>query len=489
LDARKKGIVTALTVAMFLAAVEGTIITIAVPTIAKDLKGFESISLIFSAYFLTSAVSTPLYGKLADLYGRKNILLIGISIFLSGSVLCGLSQSMTMLIICRAIQGAGAGSIFTIAFTIVGDIFTLKEKPKVQGTLNAVWGVASLAGPFLGGFLISALSWHWIFFINLPFGALSIFLLHKNLDEAFEKRKPQIDYAGLIVFSLAIIFFLTVFLVNGTPGLPPALFRSVFLGTSTLLLLLFYFIEKKAAEPIVPFAIFTKTTVLINLISFLLAAMLIGIDIYIPIYIQDVLGFSALISGLVLAPMSAAWLISSVVLGGSIARIGGKAVILLSNLFVLASTLLLTFLQVNSPLVLVIMFTVVIGIGFGGAYTTITIVIQSSVGYGKRGAAIAANGLFKTLGQTSGASILGSAFNFFVALYFAGIGVSGIDLGSLYASSSMPGAAVPAGQMKLALCSALDKIYLVFIAMSIICIILTLMAPHINCDDGDKASS
>ena len=169
---KKKNLVISLLLVMFLAAVEGTIVTMATPTIARSLQGLDMISLVFSVYLLTSAVSTPIYGKLADLFGRKNTLSIGIIIFLAGSVFCGFARNIIMLIAFRAVQGLGAGSIFTIAYTIIGDVFPLEERARLQGGLNAVWGIASLAGPFLGGFLIDALSWHWIFFINIPFGLL-----------------------------------------------------------------------------------------------------------------------------------------------------------------------------------------------------------------------------------------------------------------------------------------------------------------------------
>ena len=212
MDYRKRNILIALMVAMFLGAVEGTVVTTAIPTIVKDLQGFEIISLVFSVYLLTSAISTPIYGKLSDLYGRKNILSIGIIIFLVGSCLCGVSQTMYMLIGARAIQGVGAGAIFTVTYTIVGDVFNLEERPKVQGLIGTVWGIASLAGPFLGGVLIDMLSWHWIFFINLPFGILSVILIQRNLDETFEKKKHKIDFAGIITLSAAMIIFLNIFL-------------------------------------------------------------------------------------------------------------------------------------------------------------------------------------------------------------------------------------------------------------------------------------
>ncbi len=188
MNSRKRSIAAALMVAMFLGAVEGTVVTTAIPTIVKDLQGFEIISSVFSVYLLTSAITTPIYGKLSDLYGRKNMLSIGIIIFLIGSFLCGLSQTMYMLIGARAIQGIGAGAIFTVTYTIIGDVFTLEERPKIQGIISSVWGIASLVGPFLGGILIDLLSWHWIFFINLPFGIISVVLIQRNLDEVFEKK-------------------------------------------------------------------------------------------------------------------------------------------------------------------------------------------------------------------------------------------------------------------------------------------------------------
>ena len=284
MDSKKRNIVIALMVAMFLGAIEGTVVTTAIPTIVKDLQGFEIISLVFSVYLLTSAISTPIYGKLSDLYGRKNVLSIGIIIFLIGSFLCGLSQTMYMLIVFRAIQGIGAGAIFTVTYTIVGDVFTMEERPKIQGTIGTVWGIASLAGPFLGGILIDTLSWHWIFFINIPFGILSIILIQKNLKENFKKTKHKIDYAGIITLSVAMIIFLNIFVSIESISFNHNIFIVISLVITIILLWVFYKIERKAKEPIIPFDIFTKTNTIVNLVSFLASAVLIGADVYLPIY-------------------------------------------------------------------------------------------------------------------------------------------------------------------------------------------------------------
>jgi len=477
MDTRKKNIVIALMVAMFLGAVEGTVVTTAIPTIVKDLHGFEIISLVFSIYLLTSAISTPIYGKLSDQFGRKNVLSIGIVIFLIGSILCGLSKSMYMLIAFRALQGLGAGSIFTITYTIIGDEFSLEERPKVQGGIGTVWGVASLLGPFLGGFLINVLSWHWIFFINIPFGILSIVLLQKSLKETFEKKKVKIDFAGIIVLSISMMMFLNIFLDSGSFGLQKNVFIILSIGATALLLILFYFIERKAKEPIIPFEIFTKTIINVNLISFLLSAILIGVDVYMAIYIQNILGFSPTVSGLAMAPMSVAWLMSSVILGKCIMTYGEKTVIMISVFTLFISTLLFATLNVNTALPLVVLFSFVMGFGLGGAFTTLTIVVQTSVEYNKRGAATATNSLLRTLGQTIGVSIFGGIFNADIANYFNKIGINGIDNSNLYSTASKMG--VTGEQITLSLNNATHIIFIIFVLIAIICLILVVVLPKV----------
>ncbi|KNZ40827.1 MDR family MFS transporter [Acetobacterium bakii] len=471
----KKKITIALMVAMFLAAVEGTVITTAASTIAKDLNGFENISLVFSAYLLTSAISTPIYGKLADLYGRKNMISIGIIIFLVGSTLCGFSRSMDMLIGFRAIQGLGAGAIFTLTYTIVGDIFSLAERPKIQGSLGTVWGIAGLLGPLLGGAFIDLLSWHWIFFINIPFGILSIFLIQRNLKESFEKKKNIIDYAGIVTLSGAMLVFFNIFLSAESMN-----YSRIFIGASVagtlLLLVAFYFIEKKAVEPIVPLEILTKFNQMVNGISFLLAAVLIGIDVYMPIYIQNVLGYSPTVSGLALVSLTITWLISAVVLGKMIITRGGKTVTIIANAILLLGILLLPTLGMQTPLLLVILFVGVIGFGMGGAMTVLTILIQESVGYSQRGAATATNSLLKTLGQTIGISIFGSVFNLFIVRYFNNNGLSGVNPNDLYGSSAQ--AMVFTGeQVSQSLNASLHVLFIILAVLVFIALSLSVMMP------------
>ena len=473
MDARKRNITIALMVAMFLGAVEGTVVTTAVPTIVKDLNGFELISWVFSLYLLTSAVSTPIYGKLADLYGRKNTLSVGIIIFLIGSCLCGLSQNMYQLIAFRTLQGLGAGSIFTITYTIVGDVFTLGERARIQGWLSTVWGVASLMGPFLGGFLIDNLSWHWIFFINLPFGILSVILLEKYLKEDFEKRKPKIDYLGSLVLSASIIILLYGFLTGEKSKIGYLYTITICMIISLILFILFYFIEKNAKEPIIPFDIFTGTSTVVNIISFLSAAVLIAMDVYMPLYMQNVLGFKAMIAGLSMAPMSIAWLASSFILSKAIPKYGEKIVVLISTLILLVSCLLLPTLGINSPLILVVIYAFIMGFGFGGCFTTLTIVVQAAVDYPKRGVATSTNSLVRTLGQTIAVSVFGGAFNLSIVKYFKDLGIKGVEPSNLYANGGLNGG-VALSNIKASLNSGLHVIFIILILITVICVLLSL---------------
>ena len=466
MKSKNRGIVIALMVSMFLAAVEGTVVTTAIPTIVKDLNGFELISWVFSAYLLTSAISTPIYGKLSDLYGRKNILSIGIIIFLVGSCLCGLSQSMYQLIAFRAVQGLGAGAIFTVTYTIVGDIFTAEESTKIQGGISTVWGIASLVGPFLGGFLIENLSWNWIFFINLPFGIISIILLQKNLIETFDRKKHKIDYVGTLLFSSAIIIFLLGSLSGGKKNI------IIFLIVTIVILILFYYVEKKAQEPIIPFEIFTKNSTIVNTISFLASGILIGADVYLPIYMQNVLGFGATISGLSMAPMSVAWLLSSFILSKAIPKYGERIVIATSSLILLISCVFVSTLSIESQLISVIVYGFIMGFGFGGAFTTLTIMVQQSVGYNKRGAATAVNSLVRTLGQTIGVSIFGTILNMNIVKYFKNIGISGIKPNNLYSSSTLS-SGVTVHQIKQSLNSGLHKVFIALIIIALASFVLS----------------
>ncbi|MCL1879133.1 MAG: MFS transporter [Actinomycetia bacterium] len=407
MTARAKNLlILSLTLAMFLAAIEGTIVTLAIPTIVADLQGFDLISWVFSVYLLAGAIATPVFGKLCDLFGRKRILIIGILIFIVGSACCGLSLNMFALIAFRFLQGIGSGAIFTVPFTIVGDVFPLKERGKVQGAMVLVWGIAGLVGPFLGGTLISLLSWHWLFFINVPVGLISVIVLQRTFQEQFHRVK----------------------------------------------------------QPIIPHGVFSRFSNVVNLIAFIIAAALIGIDVYLPIYLQSVLGLSPLLAGLMLLPMSLSWLVASVISGRVILRFGSKAAINGFLLLALLLSLPILFFDRSASLVLVGLTILLMGFGIGGAFATTTMAIQDSVGYEKRGTAVSLNSLLKSLGQTIGIGGLGVAFNAALLQGFIGAGIVCYNLANLYDLSSYQ-SGVSWTQVVDVLSSSMQLLFLMVIVM------------------------
>jgi glycosyltransferase involved in cell wall biosynthesis len=310
--------------------------------------------------------------------------------------------------------------------------------------------------------------WHWIFFINVPFGILSIFLLQKYFHENIERKKQKIDYAGIIMLSAAIIILLVGVPAGGKK-------TAISIALTLVTLIIFYFIEKKASEPIVPFDILTKSSTVVNTISFLTAAVLIGADVYIPLYIQNVLGYKATISGLSMAPMSVSWLIASVIIAKMLPKYGERIVIASSIFVIFLSCLLLLQLGIESSLIMVIICTFIMGFGFGGSFPTLTIVIQASVNYNKRGAATALNSLVRTIGHTIGVAIFGSIVNRSIVEYFNNLGIEGIDPNDLYSTTNMP--TVSMHDIQLSISSSLHIVFLAFICITVACIALSFLLP------------
>ncbi|MDD3225717.1 MAG: MDR family MFS transporter [Clostridium sp.] len=474
MDFKKKNIIAAIMVAMFLGAVEGTVVTTAMPTIVRDLNGFDKISFVFSIYLLTSAISTPIYGKLADLYGRKNTLTIGITIFLVGSALCGLSQNMNELIFLRGLQGLGAGSIFTVTYTIIGDVFPVSERTKVQGWIGSVWGIASIIGPFIGGFFIQFFTWHWIFYINIPFGILSIVLLQKNLKEDFKSKKQKADYAGIVLLSLSIIIFLySILSIDENTNIFSMKFALSML-TVIVLIVLFCFTEKRAKDPLIPFEIFNGEINITNVISFLICAVLIGTDVYLPIYIQNILGYNAIISGISLASMSISWILSSFILSKLIPKHGEKIVALGASAIIILGTSLMYTLNEKSPLVLLIFYAFILGFGYGGILTITTILVQESVSYSKRGVATAANSLIKTIGQTVGAGVFGVIFNFSIVKHLNKMGIYNVRANNIYSTQNVK-INLSSDIVKFSLNGGFHSILLVFIILALMSFIFSII--------------
>ncbi len=416
MEATQQKIMTALLISTFLAAIEVTIISTAMPQIVDSLGGFEMISWVFAIYLLTTAITTPIWGKLADLVGRKKIFLLGVTVFLIGSALCGISQNMVQLIIFRAIQGIGAGAINPITFTIIADVFNFQQRAKVQGLVSAMWGIAGVFGPLVGGLLTDFLSWRWIFFINIPFGVISVWMITKHLKETLETRERKIDYGGAITFTIGIsaLLFALLSTNQGESGieLSSSSLYGLF-GIAFIFLLAFFKIQTKHSEPMMPLHLFKMPDVSISILGgFLTSIILIGLTAYLPLWTQNVLQMGATSSGFTLIPLSIGWPIGAILCGRVIPRYGIKSIAIFGGILIFISSLLLTFVTPATSLWILSIIILVMGMGFGFATTAFTVIIQSSVEMNMRGSAGSLNTLMRTLGQTLGVAVLGAAMNY-----------------------------------------------------------------------------
>jgi len=406
-ETKNKSVVIALLIATFVTAIEGTIVSTAMPKIVDDLGGSELYTWVISVYLLAMVISTPVFGKLADLYGRKIMFTIGTIIFLVGSTLSGFSQTMEQLVFFRLIQGIGAGALTTIPFTIIGDVFEYEMRAKMQGWMSSVWGIAGILGPLVGGFIVDTISWHWIFFMNIPFGVVAIVLLWGSLHEQIEKKKQIIDYAGIFTFAISISAFLyALTLIKEYKQVTSsilALFIFAFVG-----LCLFIWIEAKGKEPMLPIALFRNQFITISNISgFLLGFILVTISFYIPLWVQGVTNLSATISGFTMTPMSLTWPLGAMLAGRWLSSKSIAQITLAGTLVIIVGCAGLVTFQADTTVPWMMVVTAITGLGFGLAFTAFTVAVQSAVGWNMRGAAMGSHNLMKGLGQVIGISISG----------------------------------------------------------------------------------
>lgn len=398
--------------AMFMGAVEATIIATAMPAIAADLGGFSSYSWVFSSYLLMNAVTVLIYGKLSDLFGRKPVISFGIIVFLLGSILCGFAESMTFLIAARFIQGFGAGAVLPIATTIVGDIYTKEERAKIQGYLSSVWGISAICGPAIGGLIVEFVSWRLVFWVNIPLGILSLLGIWTYLHENVNKKRPKIDYIGSLLLTISISIIMYVLVEGGVRFEWTSLPVLSLICLSIMLLSLFYFHEKKAEEPMVPFTLWQEKSILVaNIVSLTTGLILIGLSSFIPTFVQGVMGYSPIIAGFTLTTMSIGWPIASTLAGSLLLKIGYRATAILGgSSLVVGATVLLTLSGNSSPFT-VALGSFFVGIGMGLTSTSFIVSIQSTVKWEQRGIATASNMFMRNIGTTVGAALLGGILN------------------------------------------------------------------------------
>ena len=400
----------AIMLATLLAALDQTIVATALPKIVSDLNGFEHLSWVVTAYLVSSTVTVPLYGKLSDLYGRRRLFLVAITVFLAGSALCGVAQSMGELIAFRALQGIGAGGLIPLSQAAIADLFPPRERGRYQAYISGMWAIAAVAGPLLGGTLADHASWRWIFYINLPLGLLALVVVVRTMHTQTHIREHRIDYLGAALLSGAITAVLLATVWGGTTY-PWASWEVIGTGAAGIALAVaFVFVERSAAEPLLPLELFRNRIVLVSCIAGLvIGALLFAVTIYAPVFMQDVLGSSATNSGALLIPLSVGWVVSSVIVGHMIVRSGRYRVFpIFGSALVLVAILLLTTLGTGSTLAAVSGYLVLVGIGMGTMFQVYIIASQNAVDVSQIGVVTGQLNFFRSMGGSFAVAGLGA---------------------------------------------------------------------------------
>jgi EmrB/QacA subfamily drug resistance transporter len=403
----------ALLLVLLLASLDQTIVSTALPTIVGDLGGLSHLSWVVTAYLLASTVVTPLYGKLGDLYGRKVMLRVAIGLFLVGSALCGLSQSMTELIAFRAVQGLGGGGLIVTTMAAVGDIIAPRDRGKYQGLFGGVFGVSTVIGPLLGGFFVDSLSWRWIFYVNLPLGLLALVVIGIAFPAHTKHVHHRIDYLGAVVLAAGLSAIVLFTSLGGTSYAWGSSFIIALIIVSAVMLVLFPFVEARAAEPILPLALFrNRTFVVTSAVGFIIGLALFGAVTFLPLYLQVVKGHSPTVSGLLITPMMAGLLVTSILSGNLISRYGHYRPFPIAGTAIMAVGLfLLSSIGVSTPTVTTAAFMVVLGLGLGMVMQVLVLAVQNSVDYQYLGVATSGSTLFRQIGGSIGVSVFGAIFS------------------------------------------------------------------------------
>ncbi len=419
-------IIFGLMLSVLLAALDSTIVGTAMPKVIKDLQGMEHYAWPFTAYMLCSTIGIPIFGKLADIYGRKPIFFIGIILFLISSALCGLSQTMTQLIVFRGLQGIGGGILMSSALQVVGEIFPPSERGKYMGLVMSAFGLASIFGPTLGGFITDNLNWRWVFYVNLPVGLLTMIVMfyalpYKKLGEV----KRAIDYLGALTLIIALVPMLLAFSWAGKDyaWLSPQILGM--LGFSLILLIVFIMVEAKAAEPIIPLSLFRNSIFTTSILAgFFSSALMFSTIVYIPLFVQGVIGSSATSSGMVITPMMLSQVITGILSGQIISRTGKyKLFAWLSFILIFAGMVMLSQLGVETTNSWIVLSMIVTGIGIGITMPVFSISVQNSFPLNQLGVATSGLMFFRNIGGTIGTAVFGS-----VMISSMTHGLSNIDL-------------------------------------------------------------
>jgi EmrB/QacA subfamily drug resistance transporter len=411
-QSKKAFVVAGLLLGILMAAMDNTIVATAMGTIVAELGDFDKFIWVTSAYMIASVAGMPIFGKLSDMYGRKLFYVSGLTLFIIGSILCGTAQNMVQLSIYRAIQGIGGGALMPIAFTIMFDTFPPKERGKMSGLFGAVFGISSVFGPLLGAYFTDFIDWRWIFYINIPLGILSLWLISRYYFESLDHREQKIDWAGalLLVFSILCLMF-ALELGGKEYAWNSVIIISLFTGFA-ILFLLFLWVETKAEDPIISFDLFkNRLFATSQAIAFLYGTTFVLGTIYIPIFVQGVFGGTATNAGFILTPMMLGSVLGSQIGGRFSAKTSYRNLMILSGILFLTGIYLLSTLSVESAKWMVTFYMIITGIGVGFSFPLLSMTSIHGLKMRQRGAANSTNAIFRAIGMTLGVTVFGTIQN------------------------------------------------------------------------------
>jgi len=480
---------SALLLILLLASLDQTIVSTALPTIASEFGGLDHLSWIVTAYLLATTVVSPIYGKLGDLYGRKVVLQSAVVLFLIGSALCGLSRSMGELIAFRAIQGLGGGGLIVSAMAAVGDVISPRDRGRYQGIFGAAFGVSTVVGPLIGGFFVESLSWHWIFYVNLPLGILAFIALAWAFPSKTKKRGGGIDFPGAFLLG-ATLTGLVLFTSLGGTVLPWTSAAAIGLAVLSLsALTAFLFVENRAKEPILPLGLFRNRVFTISgAVSFVVGLAMFGSVTYLPLYLQVVKGAAPSTAGLEITPMMGGVLCSSIISGQIISRIGRyKAFPIIGTAAMSAGLYLLSTLGVATSTLIASVYMLVLGIGLGMVMQVLVLAVQNAVSYDDLGVATSSATLFRSIGGSVGVSLFGALFASELAQRLANVNSAAAAIAPFSDPSairSLPD--VVRGPYLEAFAGALQPVFFIAALLGVVAFVLTFLLKEIPLRSGAR---